>query len=93
MTCSVLVPVGTVDGCGYNGQQEDAICDTGSWTVTNNSKHIQASFSLILTDWLHLRVAQMPRSQDLAIFVVTTDEQMNRRTERPITLPLCMRTG
>ena len=23
----VLVLVGTVDGCGYNGQQKDAICD------------------------------------------------------------------
>ena len=27
MACSVLVQVGTVDGCGYDGQQEDAICD------------------------------------------------------------------
>ena len=38
-----------------------------------------ASFSLILTDWLCLQVAQMPRSRDLAIFVVTTaDRQTNR---------------
>ena len=31
---------------------------------------------------------QMPRSLDLAIFVVTTDGQTDRRTDRPITLPL-----
>ena len=24
---SVLVQVDTVDGCGYDGQQEDTICD------------------------------------------------------------------
>ena len=47
------------------------------WTVTNDSKHIQASFSLIPTDWICLRVAQMPRSQDLAIFV-TTDGQTDQ---------------
>ena len=27
MACNVLVQVGTVDGRGYDGQQEDAICD------------------------------------------------------------------
>ena len=27
MACSVLVQVGAVNGCGYDGQQEDAICD------------------------------------------------------------------
>ena len=27
MACNVLVQVGTVDGHGYDGQQEDAICD------------------------------------------------------------------
>ena len=41
---------------------------------------IQSTFkpvlrSLIPTDWICLRVAQMPRSQDLMIFVVTTDGQ------------------
>ena len=25
MACNVLVQVGMVDGCGYDGQQEDAI--------------------------------------------------------------------
>ena len=27
MACNVLVQVGMVDGRGYDGQQEDAICD------------------------------------------------------------------
>ena len=31
--------------------------------------------SLIPNDWLRLRVAQVPRCRDLAIFVVTTDGQ------------------
>ena len=61
-----------------------------SWTVTNDSKHIQASFSLIPTDWLRLRVAQNPRSQDLVIFMVTTTD---RQTDKLITLPLCMHVG
>ena len=46
--------------------------------MPNDLKHIQASFSLILTDWLRLRIAQMPRCQDLVIFMVTittTDRQ------------------
>ena len=41
--------------------------------MTNDSKHIHGSLSLIPTDWLCLRVAQMPTSQDLVIFVVTAD--------------------
>ena len=48
-----------------------------SWTVPNDLKHIQAKFSPISTDWivLCLRVAQMPRCQDLAIFMVTTTDR------------------
>ena len=50
--------------------------------MPNDSKHIQASLSLIPTDWLRLRVAQVSRCRDLAIFVVTTDRwtdgQINR---------------
>ena len=60
-----------------------------SWTMTNDSKHIQACFLLIPTDWLHLRVAWTSRPWDLAIFVVTTEGQ----TDRPITLSLCMCMG
>ena len=53
-----------------------------SWTVLNDSKHIQARLSLISTDWLHLRAARVPRCQDLAIFVMTTttDRQTNYLT-------------
>ena len=43
--------------------------------MPNDLKHTQASFSLILTDWSRLRVAQMPRCRDLAIFMVTTTDR------------------
>ena len=57
-----------------NGQQNEvAICDAHGPCQLNDSKHTEASFSTILTDTLYLRVAQMPRSPDLAIFVLTTD--------------------
>ena len=46
-----------------------------SWTMPNDSKHIQACLSLISTDWLHLRAAQVPRCRDLAIFMVTTTDR------------------
>ena len=49
--------------------------------MPNDLKHIQASISLISTDWLCLRVAQMPTCQDLVIFVVTTDRQTDRQTD------------
>ena len=41
----------------------------------------QTSLSLIPTDWLRLRVAQVPRCRDLAIFGVTTDVQTDRQTD------------
>ena len=55
-----------------------------SWALPNNSKHNEASFSAIFTDTLHLRVAQMPRSPDLAIFVLMTDNR-----QKPSHYPLC----
>ena len=55
--------------------------------MPNDSKHIQAGLSLIPTDWSHLRVAQVPRCRDLAIFVVTTDG------DTADYLPLRMRAG
>ena len=61
-----------------------------SWALANDSKHTEASFSAILTDMLYLRVAQMPRSPDLVIFVLTTDY---RRQTKPITLPLAHACG
>ena len=45
-----------------------------SWALPNDSKHTEVSFSATLTDTLYLRVTQMPRSPDLAIFVLTTDK-------------------
>ena len=45
------------------------------WALPNDSKHTEASFLTILMDTLYLRVAQMPRSPDLAIFVLTKDKQ------------------
>ena len=49
--------------------------------------------TLFVTDWSRLRVAQVPRCRDLAIFVVTTDRRTDGRTDKPITLPLRMRAG
>ena len=50
--------MGTVDGRGYDGQQEDAILD------------VQSTFKSV---FLLIPTAQMPRSRDLAIFVVIID--------------------
>jgi hypothetical protein len=44
-----------------------------SWTLSNDSKHNEASFTTTSTDSLRLRVAQTPRSRDLAILVSTED--------------------
>ena len=66
-----------------------------SWALPNDSKHAEASFSAIFTDALHLRVAQMSRSPDLGIFVLTTDDRQtdDRRQTKPITLPLAHARG
>ena len=51
------------------------------WAVPNDSKHTEGNFSPISTDLLCLRVAQIPISPDLVIFVVTTDDrQMTDKT-------------
>ena len=72
--------VGSVHRCG---QQNAAL--QRSWALPNDSKHTEASFSAILTDTLQLGLAQMPRSPDLAIFVLTDD---NDDETKLITLPL-----
>ena len=65
-----------------------------SWTLPNDSKHNEANFSTTSTDKSYLRVAQIPRSPDLAIFVLTTDDrQTDRRQTKPITLPLAHARG
>ena len=38
------------------------------------SKHTEASFSLILTDSLYLHVTQMLRSRDVAVIMLMTDD-------------------
>ena len=58
-----------------------------SWA---DSKHTEVSFSATLTDTLYLRVTQMPRSPDLAIFVLTTD---NDDGQNRLHYPLRMRAG
>jgi hypothetical protein len=62
-------------------------CLQRSWALLNDLKLNEASFATILTDLLYLRVAQMPRCPDLAIFVLT-----NGQTE-PIALPLAHARG
>jgi hypothetical protein len=59
-----------------------------SWALPNDSKHNEASFSTTSTDLLYLRVAQMSRRSDLAIFVLTDGQ-----TDGPITLPLAHARG
>jgi hypothetical protein len=60
-----------------------------SWALPNNSKHNEADFLMISIDLLCLRIAHMPRSPDLAIFLLTTDN--SRQTHKPTALPLlCM---
>ena len=61
-----------------------------SWTLPNDSKHSEASFSTVSTDKLYSRVAQMSRSPDLAIFVLTTDRQTTDKTDH-ITPCACAR--
>ncbi len=65
-----------------------------SWALPNDSKHNEASFSTTSTGLLYLRVAQMSRCSDLAIFVLT-DGQTDRRTDGQNRLhyPLRMRAG
>ena len=44
--------------------------------ANSDSKHSEVSSSPILTDSSYLRVAQMSRCGDLAIFVMTTDNRI-----------------
>ena len=69
----------------YDGRQNDAISDVRGPCLMIRSTFKPVCTSLILTDWLRLRVAQVPRCRDLAIFVVTTDGKMDRWTDYPCT--------
>ena len=64
---------GAVDGCG----QQKMHCLRCSWALPIDLKHNEACFSTVSTDLLHLQVAQMPTSQDLAIFMATTTRKIN----------------
>ena len=50
-----------------------------SRAAPKESKHTEASFSPVSTDSFCLRVAQMPRSRDVAIFVATDDRKDKTR--------------
>ena len=52
------------------GDADRCVCEACQ-TIRSTMKPI---FSTISTDMLYLRVAQTPRSPDLAIFVLTTDD-------------------
>ena len=54
-----------------------------------DSKHPEASFSPTSTDSLYFQVAEVPKSQDLVIFLWTT----TTTTTRPITLSLAHARG
>ena len=56
-----------------------------------DSKQTEACFSPNATDSLCLLIAQVPRPQDMAIFVLTTTTTTT--TTRPITLPLAHARG
>ena len=65
------VLVGKVDGCGYNGQQKDTICD-----VRGRCQTIWSIFKPVCHwFWLIGYAYKVPRCRDMAIFVVTTDRQ------------------
>ena len=46
-----------------------------SWALPNDSKHNEASFLMISTVMLYLRVAQKPRSPDLVIFLLMSTDK------------------
>ena len=71
--------VGMVDGCGYDGQLKCTICDIYRpyHLILNILK------SVFCQTLLYLQLAQVPRSPDLAIFLLTTTI-----TTQPIILPL-----
>ena len=50
-------------------------------TFVDDAKQFEANLSLISTDWLRLRAAQVPRCRDMAIFVVTTDRLIDRQID------------
>jgi hypothetical protein len=73
--------VGTVDRHGYGDQQKTLFV-----TLEDHIHWFEAYWSQFFANSLCLRVAQVPRSQDMTIFVLMT-------MTRPITLPLAAHGG
>ena len=74
------------------GQQNAAFA-----TLVGLTKRFEAyyetSFSAILTDTLYLRVAQMPRSPDLAIFMLTDNNNNDNDRQNRLHYPLAHARG
>jgi hypothetical protein len=66
------------------GRLSIGVVNTKHWTVSLDLKQTEASFSQNSIDSLSLRVAQVPTSREVAIFVLTT---------QPIALPLAHARG
>jgi hypothetical protein len=60
----------------YDGQQNGTIYDARGSYPSIDFKHTEAIFSPGSIDSLYLRVAQVPRSRDMAIFGFMTDKQI-----------------
>ena len=84
MPVCIMQWVGTVHRRGYDDKQKGTISDAyglcpSIWNI------LKPTFSPNLTDSRRLRVAQVPRSRDMVIFVLMT-------TTGPIILPPCTDT-
>ena len=78
MACSMLVQVGRIDGYGYDGQQEDTICDVhGPWQT------IQSTFKPVFRwFWLIGYTYELLKCLDLETWQFSWWPQMDRRTDR-----------
>ena len=74
--------MGTVDGCGYNGQHKRTICDAfrPCHSIPSALKPVFQNS----TDLLLLQLAQIPRSPDLAISVSTITTMTIQLTTLPL---------
>ena len=80
-TC-IMHRVGTVDRCGYGGQQKGTICDVHGPCLS--IWHSLKPISCQIRSMSCLRVTYIPTSRDMASFMATTTTM----TTQPITLPL-----
>ena len=89
LTISTSPVVGMVDGHGYDGRQKDAICDVRGPCLT-----IWSTFKPVC-HWFRLigYAYELLRCLDVEIWWFLWWQQMDRRTDKPITLPLRMCAG